>query len=61
MALRDIEEGEEVVISYIEEEGADLAERRAALAEYGFVCQCERCEAEALAGEVGAGAAIGES
>jgi hypothetical protein len=29
--------------------GMTLAERRAALRDYGFECQCERCEAEALA------------
>jgi len=56
VALRRIEEGEEVVISYIEEEGAGLGERRERLAEYGFVCRCARCEAEEAAAGVGVGA-----
>lgn len=53
LAARDIAAGEEVVISYIEEEGVGLEERRGALGEYGFVCRCERCEAEELALQVG--------
>ena len=56
LALRRIATGEEVTLSYIQEEGAGLEARRAALAAYGFVCRCGRCEAEALAGELAAGA-----
>jgi hypothetical protein len=40
--------GEEVTISYIDEE-LPLVERRAALQDYGFVCACERCERERAA------------
>eukprot|EP00882_Tetradesmus_deserticola_P014358 GHRQ01015269.1.p3 GENE.GHRQ01015269.1~~GHRQ01015269.1.p3 ORF type:complete len:150 (+),score=94.76 GHRQ01015269.1:785-1234(+) len=49
-ALRHIPAGCEVLLSYIEEEGASLQERRALLRDYGFVCDCERCSAEELAG-----------
>lgn len=45
LALKDIQPGEEITISYIDEEES-LEERRAALADYGFVCQCEKCIAE---------------
>jgi SET domain-containing protein len=48
-ALRDIPAGSEVLLSYIEQEGADLRQRRAMLADYGFACRCARCESEALA------------
>jgi SET domain-containing protein len=48
-ALTDIPEGREVLLSYIEEEGTSLQERRAMLRDYGFVCGCERCSAEELA------------
>lgn len=41
-------------LSYIDEEGMDLEERREALAEYGFACACERCSAEALAADLAA-------
>ena len=44
-ALRDIAAGEEVLISYIEED-RPLAVRRADLVDYGFVCMCERCVEE---------------
>lgn len=49
-ALQDIPAGSEVLISYIEEEGADLRERHRMLHDYGFTCACQRCEAEQLAG-----------
>jgi len=48
-ALTAIAEGAEVLISYIEEEGAEREERQAMLRDYGFICQCERCEADDLA------------
>ncbi len=54
VALTDIEAGEEVCISYIDEEGLNLEERRAALKDYGFVCNCPRCQAEVLAQELAA-------
>lgn len=48
-ALSDIPAGSEVTLSYIEEEGTDLLERRRMLRDYGFTCACQRCEAEQLA------------
>lgn len=54
LALRDVAAGEELTISYIDEEEAGLEERRRALGEYGFTCRCERCETEELAAGVGA-------
>lgn len=51
-ALQDIPAGSEVLLSYIEEEGAGLEERRAMLRDYGFKCACERCTAEELAGQL---------
>eukprot|EP00887_Chlorella_sp_A99_P006616 scaffold3.g6616.t1 len=48
LALRNIAPGEEVTISYIEED-APLEERRAELADYGFVCRCSRCRDEEAA------------
>lgn len=53
LALRDIAAGEEVTIAYIDAEGVDERERGAALADYGFVCGCDRCEADRLADELG--------
>jgi SET domain-containing protein len=49
-ALQDIPAGSEVLLSYIEEEDANLRERRRMLRDYGFTCACQRCEAEQLAG-----------
>lgn len=48
-ALQDIPVGAELLLSYIEEEGTDLADRQAMLWDYGFNCACSRCEAEQLA------------
>lgn len=48
-ALEDVAAGSEVLLSYIEEAGVDWAERQAALRDYGFVCACQRCQAEHLA------------
>ncbi|CAI0460674.1 unnamed protein product [Linum tenue] len=42
LAARAISKGEEITISYIEEE-LPLAERWASLADYGFTCRCSRC------------------
>ena len=44
-ALRDVAPGEELTISYIDEE-MSLPEREAALADYGFLCRCPKCELE---------------
>lgn len=48
VALRNIEVGDEVCISYIDEQRlTDVAERRAALRHrYGFTCACARCQAD---------------
>ena len=34
------------------DQAAPLAERREALADYGFVCACDKCSAEELAEEL---------
>ena len=44
-ALRDIEAGEELTVSYVDE-AQPLAARRAALASYRFECRCAKCERE---------------
>lgn len=46
LACRSIKKGEEVTISYIDED-LELEERRALLADYGFNCECSRCIEEA--------------
>eukprot|EP00814_Leptocylindrus_danicus_P006492 CAMPEP_0116031374 /NCGR_PEP_ID=MMETSP0321-20121206/17470_1 /TAXON_ID=163516 /ORGANISM="Leptocylindrus danicus var. danicus, Strain B650" /LENGTH=791 /DNA_ID=CAMNT_0003506475 /DNA_START=469 /DNA_END=2842 /DNA_ORIENTATION=- len=43
IALRDIDEGEELCISYIRSDGS-LEERREALQNYGFRCECSKCK-----------------
>lgn len=43
VANRHIEKGEELSISYIDETD-DIENRRAATAEYGFICECARCK-----------------
>jgi SET domain-containing protein len=47
VALRQLEAGEEVTISYIDEE-EPLALRQAHLADYGFACTCSLCRCTAL-------------
>ncbi|CAM6078619.1 unnamed protein product [Sphagnum tenellum] len=42
LATRHIRRGEEITISYIDEDSS-LEERKAALADYGFTCRCLRC------------------
>ena len=42
VALRDIEEGEELCISYIDS-SEPVESRREELGNYGFECQCEKC------------------
>lgn len=45
-SFREIKEGEEITISYVDS-GMPLEERRAVLKEhYGFDCDCERCHAQ---------------
>jgi hypothetical protein len=44
-ALRHIEADEELTISYVDVD-LDAGERTEALLEYGFTCDCVRCEAE---------------
>jgi len=44
-AKRAIRAGEEITISYIDEDVA-LADREEALRDYGFTCQCSRCQDE---------------
>ena len=44
-ALRDIREGEQLCISYIDVE-MDAESRQAALDNYGFTCRCEKCLAD---------------
>jgi hypothetical protein len=46
VAKRDIREGEELTMCYVDET-ADVATRRAELSDYGFECACERCAREA--------------
>lgn len=48
LALRSIPAGEEVCISYIDEE-LPVGERKAALVDYGFVCRCAKCERDRAA------------
>ena len=45
VALRDIEEGEELCISYIKSD-AELNERQEILSNYGFQCECAKCVRE---------------
>lgn len=50
VALRDIQEGEELCISYIDS-SVSYSERQEALANYGFQCECVKCLREASAGD----------
>ena len=43
VALRDIQEGDELTISYIDAE-QPFEQRQTALMNYGFHCQCEKCQ-----------------
>ncbi|KAK9835164.1 hypothetical protein WJX81_002351 [Elliptochloris bilobata] len=47
-AARRIRAGDEITLCYVDGD-APLAERHAALRDYGFVCACERCCREAAA------------
>ena len=46
VSLREIEEGEELCFSYISTDIDSLDERRLALIDYGFWCECARCMRE---------------
>lgn len=50
VATRELAPFEAITISYIDHE-APVHARRAALADYGFVCECERCVAESVESE----------
>lgn len=50
--LRDVAVGEEVTISYIDENRPRSARRENLLSSYHFNCACVRCEAEAEAGPI---------
>ncbi|KAL1821716.1 hypothetical protein ACET3Z_016585 [Daucus carota] len=45
IALRTIHKGEEITISYIDED-LPFEERQASLADYGFSCRCPKCSEE---------------
>ncbi|XP_074296125.1 histone-lysine N-methyltransferase ATXR2-like [Silene latifolia] len=45
VAVRDIQRGEEVTVSYIDEE-LSCEERQRSLADYGFRCKCSKCSEE---------------
>ena len=52
VARGDIARGAEITISYIDSnERVNVRERRAELAEYGFVCACAKCVREAGGGK----------
>ena len=48
VATRRIKKGDELCISYIDDnERSDYKKRRASLRDYGFECDCSKCESEA--------------
>jgi hypothetical protein len=47
VALKEIKEGDELNFSYIDANIVNVKERRNMLRDYGFICQCVRCQAEA--------------
>jgi SET domain len=49
VALRDIQEGDELTISYIDKEQS-YEQRRRALAHYGFRCECDQCLQDLMEG-----------
>jgi len=46
VARRDIAAGEEITMSYLDDDSKSRDERQAALVDYGFICRCARCEEE---------------
>lgn len=57
-ALKPIQPGEEIFLSYIRDEDP-VEKRRKTLKEYGFFCNCERCVAESSGANGGKGAVGG--
>ena len=57
---RDIEQGDEVTIAYIDTKQSLAARRKQLLATYFFHCQCTRCVREEAADGAGGGAGEGE-
>ena len=51
LAIKDIQEGEELTISYIDHSNKSLEERQQLLVNYGFVCTCSLCTDEQENGE----------
>ncbi|KAI2641403.1 hypothetical protein GGS26DRAFT_585795 [Hypomontagnella submonticulosa] len=49
-AIRDINAGEQIYISYIGDDEQHWAERQKLLLYWGFICQCERCQQERAQG-----------
>jgi hypothetical protein len=47
LALKPISKGEEITISYIDED-LSYEERQVQLADYGFTCACSKCQEERL-------------
>jgi SET and MYND domain-containing protein len=43
VAIRDVAEGEELCISYIDARIESVEKRADLLSNYGFVCECARC------------------
>ena len=46
VARKPIQKGDELTISYLEDDQLDWSRRQDALSDYGFVCKCARCESE---------------
>eukprot|EP00927_Polykrikos_kofoidii_P010478 TRINITY_DN14419_c0_g1_i2.p1 TRINITY_DN14419_c0_g1~~TRINITY_DN14419_c0_g1_i2.p1 ORF type:complete len:528 (-),score=111.41 TRINITY_DN14419_c0_g1_i2:79-1623(-) len=49
IAMRDIAEGEEVLMSYVDEGQSRKARQHHLLGSYGFRCRCTKCEADLVA------------
>lgn len=60
LAIKDIQEEEELTISYIDHSNKSLQERQQALINYGFVCTCSLCTQEQDDGQTKMPAQVGE-
>ena len=49
VARKNIAAGEEITMSYLDDNSKSLAERNESLRDYGFTCACARCEGERAA------------
>lgn len=49
VARKNIAAGEEITMSYLDDNSKSLAERNESLRDYGFACACARCEGERAA------------